>query len=56
MKFYIKTPDIIVQISHTYQPVKRFHIFLHKSPCIILNIVIQFTYKQKRGQFKFDFT
>jgi len=40
MKFYMNTLDIIVQISQYHQPVKRFHIFLHKSPCIILNIVI----------------
>jgi len=56
MKFYDKTPDIIVQFSQSHQLVKRLHMFLHQIPCTILNIVIQFTYKQKRGQFKFDFT
>jgi len=56
MKFYDKTSDIIVQFSQSHQPVKRLHMFLHQIPCTILNIVIQFTYRQKRGQFKFDFT
>ena len=49
MKFYDKTSDIIVQFSHSHQPVKRLHIFLHQIPCTILNIVIQFTYRQKEG-------